>query len=104
SEAVPDFVRGELADALEGGLVQDVGLLRAGDVGGKQALEDEVVLAVAEGAEEDGAANNLAGARVADGAAHAPAAGGAMDPVDHVVADVHGVGVGGEDVDFEGIA
>ena len=27
-----------------------------------------------------------------------------MDPVDHVVADVHGVGAVGEDVDFEGIA
>src|ERR1019366_1612989 len=104
AEGVADFVGGELADAGEGGLVKDGGPLVAGVVGGKQALEDEVVLAVAEGAEGDGGLDDLAGARVGDGAAHAPAAGGAVDPVDHVVADVHGVGAVGEDGDLEGVA
>ena len=37
-----------------------------------------------------------------DGCPVAPAAGVAVDPLDDVVADVHRVGVGGEDVDAEG--
>ena len=40
----------------------------------------------------------------ADGAADAPAARGAVHPVDHVVADVHGVGAVGQHGDLEGIA
>ncbi len=64
-----DFVRGELADALERGLVQNVGLLVAGGVGREQAFEDQVVLAVAQGAERDGGLDDLAGARIGDGAA-----------------------------------
>ena len=51
-ERVSDLVRGELTDALESGLVKDVGLLRAGGVRREQSFEDEVILAVAQGAEE----------------------------------------------------
>ncbi len=73
-----------------------------GCVGRQQRFGDEVVLAAAEGAEGDVALDDLAGAGVADGGAVAPAAGVAVDPLDDVVADVHGVGAGGEDVDLEG--
>ena len=94
-----------LANALEDHLEHGVVGWRdglSGDVGREEGFGDEVVLAAAEGAEGDVAFDDLAGARVGDLGAVAPAAGVAVDPLDDVVADVHGVGVGGEDVDAEG--
>jgi hypothetical protein len=103
AEGVAHFVSCELADTGECGLIENLGLLVAGGVGREQSFEDHVVLAVAEGAKGDGGLDDLAGARIGDAAAHAPAAGGAVDPVDHVVADVHGVGGVGKDGDLEGV-
>ena len=105
AEGVAGLVRGELAGALRGpwrawDRERVGGVCR--DVGREQSFVDEVVLAAAERAEGDVALDDLAGAGIDDGGAVAPAAGVAMDPLDHVVADVHGVGAGGEDVDAEG--
>ena len=69
AERVADFVRGELADARQRGLVEDVGLLVAGRVRREQALEDQVVLPVAQRAERDRRLDDLAGARIGDRAA-----------------------------------
>ena len=104
AEGVADFVRGELPDARQGGLVENIGLFVAGGVGREQAFEDEVILPVAQRAEGDGGLDDLAGARIGDRAAEAPAARGAVHPVDHVVADVHGVGALGQHGHLEGIA
>ena len=46
--------------------------------------------------------DDFAGAGIDYCGAVAPAASVAVDPLDHVVADVHGVGAGGENVDAEG--
>ncbi len=104
AEGMADFMGGELADASQGRAVEDVGLLVAGGVGREQSFEDQVILAVAQGAQGDGALDDLAGAGIVDRAAEAPAARGAVDPVDHVVADIHGIGALGQHGDFEGIA
>ena len=67
-------------------------------------FEDQVVLAIAQRAEGHGALQDLAGARIRHRSAGAPAARRAMDPVDHVVADVHRVGAVGEHRDLEAVA
>ncbi len=68
----------------------------------EQRLGDEVVLASAQAAERHVALQDLAGARVGDRCAVAPATGVAMHPLDDVVAHVHGVGAGGEQIHLEG--
>ena len=115
AEGVAGLVRGELADALEDhcehgvrfGVIADC---RGGPIPGlrsetwgtrlsvrrEKSFCDEVVLPAAEAAEGYVALDDLAGARVGDGGAVAPAAGVAVDPLDDVVANVHGVGAGGE--------
>ena len=105
AEGVAGFVGGELAGAGEDhgeAWVAGWGQGFAVEVGAEEGFVDEVVLAAAEGAEGDVAFEDFAGAGIDDGGAVAPAAGVAVDPLDHVVADVHGVGVGGEDVSLEG--
>ncbi len=72
------------------------------DIRREQRFRDQVVLASAQRAERDVALDDLAGARVGDGFAVAPAAGVAMHPLDDVVAHVHRVGAGGQQVDAEG--
>ncbi len=99
-----DLVRRELADALERGLVQQRRPLVAVDVRRGQALEDHVVLAIAQRPERHRRLDDLAGARIGDRAAGAPAARRSVDPVDHVVADVHRVGALGQDVHLERVA
>ena len=71
---------------------------------GNEAGADGEVLPHAQRAERDVALDDLAGARIDDAAAVRPSAGRAMDPVDHVVADVHRVGVGGQHLDLERVA
>ena len=79
-------------------------LLVAGDVRRGQPFEDQVVLPIAQRAERDGALDDLAGARIGDRSAGAPAARRAVDPVDHVVADVHRIGAVGQHRDLEAVA
>src|ERR1039458_3110974 len=86
-QRVAHFMRGELPYAGKGRPKEDIGLLAARRVWRQQAFEDEIVLTVAQRAERDRALDDLAGARIADRAAEAPAARGAVHPVDHVVAD-----------------
>ncbi len=105
AEGVAGLVCGELAGAGEDH--GEHGIARrwqgfAVEVRREESFVDEVVLAAAERAEGDVALDDFSGAGIDDGSAVAPAAGVAMDPLDHVVADVHGVGVGGEDVNLEG--
>ena len=103
-QCVADLVRCELADAFQRGLVEERRLLGAGRVWRQQPLEDHVVLPIAERAERDCRFEYLAGARIGEAAARAPAARRAMDPVDHVVADVHRVGALRQHVDLEAVA
>ena len=49
------------------------------------------------------ALDDFAGTRIDDACAVRPAASGAVDPLDHVVAEVHGVGVFGQEFDAEGV-
>ncbi len=93
AEAVPHLVRGELADALERQLHRVVGGAAARLLGAQQPLEDEDVLAHAQGVEGDVSLDHLAGARIDHAVAVGPAAGTAMHPLDHVVAHVERVRV-----------
>ena len=104
TERVADLVRRELADALQRREVGRFRLLLAGDVGRRQPFEDQVVLAIAQRAERDGALEDLAGTRIRDRPAGAPAARRAVDPVDHVVADVHRVGAFRQHRNLEAVA
>ena len=103
AEGVADLVRGELAGAGENHLQHVFGDGLAFDVGREQRFGDHVILAGAAGAERDLALDDLAGAGIDDGVAVAPAARITMHPLDHVVANVHGVGAFGEDFDDEGV-
>src|ERR1700733_2127697 len=105
AEGMSGLMRGELAGALEHHGEHGVagGWERlAVQVGAQEGLVDEVVLTAAKGAEGYIACDDLACAGIDDGSTVAPAAGVAMDPLDHVVADVHGVGAGRQDVSLEG--
>ncbi len=103
AEGVADLVGSELAGAGEDHF-EHIG--RDGfalGVGSKEGFRDAVVLAGAEAAEGYLTFDDFAGAGVGDGFAVAPTAGGAVDPLDDVVANIHGVGVGREDADLEGV-
>ena len=105
AESMAGLMGGELADALKDHGKHGVvlrGDSATGNVGTEQGLGDEVVLAAAEAAEGHVALEDLAGAGVHEGGTVAPAASVAVNPLDDIDSDVHGVGVGGEDVDFEG--
>jgi len=98
-------VRGKLAGALQDHGEHGVARGREGfavEVRAQEGLVNEVVLTAAKRAEGYVAFDDLAGAGIDDGCAVAPTASVAMDPLDHVVADVHGVSAGGEDVGAEG--
>ncbi len=96
---MPHLVGGELADAGERQLHRVVGGAAAGLLGAQQALEDEDVLAHAQRAEGDVPLHHLARPRVDDAAAVRPAARRAVHPLHDVVADVEGMGAGGEQLD-----
>ena len=102
-ERVADLVRGELPQARERPLRELRRVLVALRVRVQQALGDQVVLAHAQRAERDDALDDLAGARIVDRAAGAPAARRAVHPVDHVVARVERVHVGRQQLDAEGV-
>ena len=103
AEGVADLVGGELAGAGEDHVAHGGGNGSTVEVGREEGFGDEVVLTGAEAAEGDLAFDDFASAWVGDGFTVAPAAGGAMDPLDHVVADVHGVCALREDFDAEGV-
>ena len=92
AQGVAHLVRRQLAKPRDGDLHRIVGAALALLVGAHQALEDQHVLAHPKGAQQHRALDDLAGARVGDRLAVGPAAGGAVHPVDDVVADVQGVG------------
>ena len=72
--------------------------------GDEQPLGDQVVLTIAERAERDDALDDLAGARIGDAAAGAPAARRSVHPVDDVVADVERADAVGQHLDLKGVA
>ena len=92
AQGVADLVGGEFAQAGDRDLHRIARTAGSVLVGADQALEDQHVLAHPERAQEDRALDDLAGARIGDRLAVGPAAGGAVDPVDDVVADVQRVG------------
>ena len=63
----------------------------------RPGLEDQDVLAHAQRAHQHHALDDLAGARVDDRLAVGPAARGAVDPVDHIVAHVQRIDALGQD-------
>ena len=91
-ERVADLVGSELADPGECHLRQCRRHLVAPHIRRQQPFGDQEILPDAERPEGDDALDDLAGARVGDRAATAPAAGRAVHPVDHVVAHVEVVG------------
>src|SRR5665213_2045119 len=104
AKRVSYFVGRKLTYAGKSGLVENVGLLGTRLVGRQQAFEDEVILTVAERAERHGCLDDFARARVRHGRAGRPAARGPVNPVDHVVADIHGVRSLGQHLHDEGVA
>ncbi len=103
AERVTGFVGRQLANSLERGVVEHGRPLCADGVRRQQPFEDHVVLTIAQRPERDRGLDDFAGARIGDGAAGTPAARRTVDPVDHVVADVHRVGVGRQHVHLEGV-
>ncbi len=103
AEGVADLVGGELTGAGEDHVAHGGGNGGSVEVGSEEGLGDKVVLTGAETAEGDLAFDDFSGAGVGDGLSVAPAASGAVDPLDHVVADIHGIGAFGEDFHAEGV-
>ena len=103
TDGMAGLVHRQLADAGQAHLHRIIGSALAGLVGAHQALEDHAVLADAERAQQDRALQDLARAGVRDRPAIGPAPGLAMDPVDHVVAHVHGVRPLGQHLHPEGV-
>ena len=103
ADRVADLVGRELAQAGQRHLDRIVRAAGPVVVGADQALEDQHVLAHPQGAQQHRALDDLAGARIDHGLAGGPAAGGAVDPVDDVVADVQRVGALRQHLDLEGV-
>ena len=105
AQGVAGFVGGKLADALENhlqrGIVGRIGCGFIFFVGREKGLGDEVILAATEAAEGHIALDDFPVARIDDGCAVAPSTGVAIDPLDDVVADIHGIGALREEVDAE---
>ena len=106
----PDFVRGELPDSRERHQRRARRRihLRKCFIAGFRVLRhetatDQRILPDAKRSEEDVSFDDLPGARIGDRLARRPAARGAVNPVDDVVADVHRVGVGGKHLHLERI-
>ena len=104
AEGVADFVGGELADSEKGHLQGFGGVFLVFLICADHTFGDEEILADALGAEGDSSFDDFAGAGVCDGPTGGPAASGAVDPVDDVIANVPRVGVFGEQFDLEGVA
>ena len=62
-------------------------------VGGQETLGDEVVLPHSQGTECHVPLDDLTGARVRDNVAHRPPARRPMNPLDHIIAYVHRIGI-----------
>ena len=109
-DRVADLVSRELPEPGEGGLQHRVvRRIRVAArvrtvVGRQEPLEEQVVLPHAERAERDVPLDDLARPRVGDGRAVAPAARGAVDPLDDVVAHVHHVGGVRQHLHLEGVS
>ena len=94
AQGVANFVGRQLPDARQRQLLHLVRNGLAVLIGLQKAFGDEVVLAVPVGPERHDALDDFAGARVDVGVAvgECPRRAGAVYPVHHVVANVHGVG------------
>ena len=102
-DGMPHLVGGELADPLQGHLPDLVGVLVPVDVRRGQTLTDQPILPDTEGPKRDVALEDLTGPGVDDGVPVAPSPGRAVNPLDHVVPGVHGVGVGRKDLHLESV-
>ena len=103
AERVADLVRGELPQPRERDARRIIGAAAAELGEADEALVEFDVLPRAQGAEDDHALDDLAGARIDDILAIGPAARGPVDPVDDIVARIHRIGAGGEEFGVEGI-
>ena len=104
AQRVSDFVGGELTNASQHRRLQLRGNGCALLVWGQERLGDQIVLTSAQRAEGDLSLDDFAGARIDNSRAVRPPAGGAMHPLNDVVAHVHGVGVFGKHFDAERIS
>ncbi len=110
-QRVTDLVRGQLTDPLHhhGRCFRLLGLCfgRRGlsvAVRRKQRFSDQKILPVAQGAQRHHPFQDLARARIDHACPVAPPARGPVHPVDHVVANVLGVGPGGQLPDLKCVA
>ncbi len=99
AEGVTDLVGRQLPDPRQRDLDRVISSTGSQIVGADQTLEEQPVLAHPQRTERHVALDHLPGARVDDAAAIGPAAGRAVDPLDHVVAGVETVGPFREQLD-----
>ena len=99
AQGVADLVGRELAQAREGELDGILGPAGARARSAEDALEEHDVLPHAQGPEQDMPLHDLTRARVHDRVAVGPAAGLAVDPLDHVEARVEGMDALGQHLD-----
>ena len=103
ADGVAHLVSRELPDPGQRHLRHLGGVLVSHLVGRGETLAQEVVLPDPEGAQSHVPLQDLTGSRVRYRVPIAPPSRGAVDPLDHVVAQVHGVRVFREDLDPEAV-
>ena len=103
TQGMADLVGAELADAGQADLDGVIGTTGAVLVGPHKALEDQHVLADPKGAQKHRTLDDLPCAGIAHRLAIGPAPGGAIHPVDDVVAGVHRVRALRQDLNPEGV-
>src|SRR5262249_40507602 len=89
TERVAGFVSGKLTNSLERRLIKRRWLFLAVFIRRQQSFEDQVVLTVAQRANSHSGFDDLPCPRIYDRIADTPAARRTVDPVDHVVSDIH---------------
>src|SRR5579883_37264 len=104
SQGVANFVSGELSQARKRGLQHARVRLLSVLVGSEQPFEDHVVLPHAERTQRNLSLNDLAGPRINNSSTIRPAASRTMDPVDHVVANIHWISAWRKHFNLKGVS
>src|SRR5438270_6030451 len=101
---MPYFVSSQLAQTGVHCIGQELGRVMTRHMLRHQSFKDEIVLVFAKRAERYNALNDLSGSGILNGVAIGPAPRRTMDPLDEVVAHVHGIRVSGQQLNLKGVA
>ena len=93
AQGVPYLVGRKLAQAGQGHFLHLRRRRLPAIIGRQQAFCNQVILAHPQGTERYMPLDNLAGARIHHRIAVGPAAGGAVHPLNHIIANVHRIGI-----------